>query len=155
MQVAEQVRPDLVRVYGPGIDKAVRNQPTYFLADTSAAGPGELSVQVVDEKRAPLQTQQSREGDVSRVSYTPRSVGQYAATVSYGPPGAGAGAGQPVQGSPFAIKVHPDVDVSKVYVEGLQPSMLLTPFFEHLPRKNKNNIHSEKINITFLLKKYK
>ena len=48
------------------------------------------------------------------VEYTPNAPGKYAVNISY--------AGKPIPQSPLAVSVVPHVDVSKVRVEGLEPS---------------------------------
>ena len=88
--------------------------------DTTNAGPGELTLQVLDERRAPIPTQISREQEaVVRVAYTPRSVGTFSVVVGFGVAG-----GQPVPGSPFSVKVQPDIDVGKIIVDGVEQSVL-------------------------------
>ena len=94
---------------------------------------------MLDERRQPIPAEVARNEDGTRtVNYTPRSIGTFSASVAYGPPEgsgpavAGAGAGGPVPGSPFSISVHPDVDVSKIYVEGLEPSALCSALLAHL-----------------------
>lgn len=126
VEVSEAARSDRVRVFGPGLEGAVRNQPTYFVCDTRMAGsgPSPLAVAVLDERKQPiaLQPQQNDDGTTT-IAYTPRSAGTYNAQVGY--------AGHPVPGSPFAIPVQPDVDVSKIYVEGLEPSTFPFPHSLH------------------------
>ena len=86
-----------------------------------------LDAQMMDERRQPIPAEVARNEDGTQtVNYTPRSIGTFTASVAYGAPEGGAAAGPsaggPVPGSPFSISVHPDVDVSKIYVEGLEPS---------------------------------
>lgn len=83
---------------------------------------------MLDERRQPIPADMVRNEDGTQtVNYTPRSIGTFTASVAYGPPdgapaAAGPSSGGPVPGSPFSVAVHPDVDVSKIYVEGLEPS---------------------------------
>lgn len=91
---------------------------------------------MLDERRQPIPAETVRNEDGTQtVNYTPRSIGTFTASVAFGPPDGVAAmdpsAGGPVPGSPFSISVHPDVDVSKIYVEGLEPSMQSSTLTSH------------------------
>ena len=127
MKVAEPARAEKIRVSGPGITMAKRNQPTEFTVDLRDAGIAELSVGVLDERGRLLNIETAQQeqpptrasvgaavGPVVKVSYTPTSAGRYSAEVLFG--------GKPVAGSPFPIAVQPDIDISHIAVEGLETS---------------------------------
>uniref|UniRef100_A0A1I8F7N5 Actin-binding cytoskeleton protein filamin n=1 Tax=Macrostomum lignano TaxID=282301 RepID=A0A1I8F7N5_9PLAT len=98
--VAEPVRPDLVQASGPGLERAVRNQPTFFNIDCSRAGPGDVGVGVRAEPSG------------QELPVVPHLV-----NVMF--------AGQPAAGGPFPVPVDPDIEVDKVRVDGLEPTIPL------------------------------
>uniref|UniRef100_A0A1I8F459 Ig-like domain-containing protein n=1 Tax=Macrostomum lignano TaxID=282301 RepID=A0A1I8F459_9PLAT len=108
VQLAEPVRPDLVRVGGPGVKRAVRRKPTVFTVDSSRAGPGETP-----GLSPPGGT--GVELPVKRVGTgTPGSTGRPRSRWRSHQPG------QPAGGSPFRVPVEPDIDLDKVHVLGLE-----------------------------------
>lgn len=125
--MAEPARAEKIRVSGPGLTMAKRNQPTEFTVDLREAGVAELSVGVLDERGRLVKIETTQEqqagarssvgaaaGPVVRVAYTPTTAGRYSAEVLFG--------GKPVSGSPFPITVQPDIDISRIAVEGLETS---------------------------------
>ncbi|PAA52508.1 hypothetical protein BOX15_Mlig001981g2 [Macrostomum lignano] len=117
--VAEPVRPDLVQASGPGLERAVRNQPTFFNIDCSRAGPGDVGVGVRAEpsgQELPVKTSETGPGQF-RVDYTPVQVVPHLVNVMF--------AGQPAAGGPFRVPVDPDIEVDKVRVDGLEPTIPL------------------------------
>ncbi|PAA77557.1 hypothetical protein BOX15_Mlig032423g3 [Macrostomum lignano] len=120
--VAEPVRPDLVQASGPGLERAVRNQPTFFNIDCSRAGPGDVGVGVRAEpsgQELPVKTSETGPGQF-RVDYTPVQVVPHLVNVMF--------AGQPAAGGPFRVPVDPDIEVDKVRVDGLEPSVFRESF---------------------------
>ena len=76
---------------------------------------GDLEVAIVNDKghALPIQVEDNGDGTYT-VGYTPTAVGPLSANVLY--------AGVPVPQSPIAVNVEPHVDVSKIRVDGLEPS---------------------------------
>ena len=111
-----------VIVSGPGVSKGVKpNQPTHYTIDTRQAGGGELITSVKDEKGkdVPVNITDHMDGQYT-AEYTAPAPGKYKVTTTY--------AGRPVPGSPVDLKVTPPADVSKVKVDGLEPSETLLAF---------------------------
>ncbi|PAA82455.1 hypothetical protein BOX15_Mlig021608g1 [Macrostomum lignano] len=115
VQLAEPVRPDLVRVGGPGVKRAVRRKPTVFTVDSSRAGPGETLTLVRLEATGvelPVKRVGTGTPGLYRVEYTPPQASPVTVEVTH--------AGQPAGGSPFRVPVEPDIDLDKVHVLGLE-----------------------------------
>ena len=76
---------------------------------------GDLDVAITNEKNQPVPAQVEDNGDGTyTVAYTPAAPGPLKVNVLY--------AGKLVPQSPIAVQVQPHVDVSKVKVDGLEPS---------------------------------
>ncbi len=134
--VSEPTNPDKVQVFGPGVEPGVKaHTPTHFNVDARQAGPGnesirkaittrlndaffltgELSVTLVNDQGQTIPIEMEDNGDDTyTVGYTPTAVGPLKANVLY--------AGVPVPQSPIAVNVEPHIDVSKIRVDGLEPS---------------------------------
>lgn len=133
--VSAPTDPSKVQVFGPGVERGVKsNQPTHFNIDAREAGPGtianhsklwttdcfdwkpgDLAVTIANEKGQQLPYELEDNGDGTYVvGYTPTSPGPLKVSVLY--------AGKMVPQSPITVQVQPHVDVSKVKVEGLEPS---------------------------------
>jgi hypothetical protein len=132
-----------VQVFGPGVEKGVKsNTPTHFNVDARDAGPGQmmilplmkqddelidgclylgdLNVSITNEKNQPVPVQVDDNGDGTySVGYTPSAPGPLKVNVLY--------AGKLIPKSPIAVQVLPHVDVSKVKVDGLDPSKFFCP----------------------------
>ncbi|XP_046641662.1 filamin-A-like isoform X3 [Daphnia pulicaria] len=108
-----------VQVFGPGVEKGVKsNTPTHFNVDARDAGPGDLNVSITNEKNQPVPVQVDDNGDGTySVGYTPSAPGPLKVNVLY--------AGKLIPKSPIAVQVLPHVDVSKVKVDGLDPTVFL------------------------------
>lgn len=108
-----------VQVFGPGVEKGVKsNTPTHFNVDARDAGPGDLNVSITNEKNQPIPVQVDDNGDGTySVGYTPSAPGPLKVNVLY--------AGTLIPKSPIAVQVLPHVDVSKVKVDGLEPTVFL------------------------------
>uniref|UniRef100_A0A5K3FGI9 Calponin-homology (CH) domain-containing protein n=1 Tax=Mesocestoides corti TaxID=53468 RepID=A0A5K3FGI9_MESCO len=113
VDVAEPCNPGNVRVYGPGVESITRNEPTYFIVDCKQAGPGNVGISVRDEagRDVPMDTKDMRDGTF-KVAYTPMTAGPtYTVQVYF--------ENTEVPRSPFKVPVKPNVDMSKVHVDGL------------------------------------
>lgn len=76
---------------------------------------GDLNVAITNEKNQPVPVEVEDNGDGTyAVAYTPAAPGPLKVNVLY--------AGKLVPQSPIAVQVQPHVDVSKVKVDGLEPS---------------------------------
>lgn len=123
-----------MKVSGPGVSKGVKpNQPTNYTIDTKQAGGGELVTSVKDEKGkdVPVNITDHNDGTYT-AEYTAPAPGKYKVTTTYG--------GRPVPGSPVDIKVTPPADVSKVKVDGLEPSESSFLYFSLSPFHLKTNL---------------
>ncbi|XP_034239661.1 filamin-A isoform X3 [Thrips palmi] len=116
---AQPLNPAAVQVFGPGVEKGVKtNSPTHFNIDCRDAGEGEVQIAVSNEKGQDLPaTLLDNEDGTYRVDYTAPSPGNHTVTVLYG--------GHQVPQSPIRVAVEPHVDVSKVRVDGLEPSVFV------------------------------
>ncbi|KAM7537033.1 hypothetical protein Aperf_G00000060482 [Anoplocephala perfoliata] len=113
VDVAEPCNPGNVRVYGPGVESITRNEPTQFTVDCRQAGPGNVGISVRDEagRDVPMDTKDMRDGTFN-VSYTPTTAGPtYTVQVFF--------ENTEVPRSPFKVPVKPNVDMSRVRVDGL------------------------------------
>ena len=128
---------DVSKVTVEGLESDIQaNQETEFVVDATAAGPGDLAVEVVDGDGVPVATDtaelapqkwrvrytvlgsgccrhqlQCHVLPLSHCSYTPTKAGQYSVAVKY--------CGQDVQGSPFAVSVC-DPSAVRAYGPGLE-----------------------------------
>ena len=76
---------------------------------------GDLNVGITNDKGQPVPVEVEDNGDGTySVGYTPPAPGPLKVSVMY--------AGKLIPQSPIAVQVQPHVDVSKVKVEGLEPS---------------------------------
>lgn len=109
-----------VFVFGPGVENGVKaNVPTHFNVNCREAGSGNLAVSVRNEDtRKEVSVKVSNNGDGTyTVDYEPLEPGLHTATLQYG--------GLVVPTTPVKFNVEPNVDVSKIIVEGLEPSKFL------------------------------
>ncbi|XP_059469559.1 filamin-A isoform X2 [Neocloeon triangulifer] len=114
--VSEPTNADNVLVFGPGVEKGVKsNTPTHFNIDCRQAGPGELEVVLKNERGldVPLQLTDNEDNTYS-VDYCPPVAGNYTVICRYG--------GKEIPQSPIRVAVQPSVDVSKIKVDGLEPT---------------------------------
>ncbi|BFZ08117.1 hypothetical protein BsWGS_11156 [Bradybaena similaris] len=115
--VSEPSNPAKVKVYGPGVEKGVKTfTPTYFVVDCKEAGPGDVAVGLTDERGVdvPVKTIDNQDGTFT-VQYEPKTPGVYTVLVYF--------ANKEVPQSPIKVKVEPSIDISKVRVVGLEPTV--------------------------------
>ncbi|XP_044766045.1 filamin-A isoform X1 [Coccinella septempunctata] len=102
---------------GPGIEPGVKaNTPTHFNIDASEVGDAEIIASLVNEdtgQEVPLKMLNHGDNKYS-VEYVAPKSGNYSASLFYG--------GLKVPNTPKKIKVQPNVDVSKIKVDGLEPT---------------------------------
>ncbi|XP_022254826.1 filamin-A-like, partial [Limulus polyphemus] len=117
--VSEPTDLSKVRVFGPGVESGVKEQtPTHFNVDAQGCGQGDVNVVMTDDRGniVPVQVQDNRD-ETYVVDYIPPTCGDYKVVVLF--------AGKEVPGSPLYVHVKPKVDVSKVKVDGLEPSVFV------------------------------
>ena len=103
-------------MYGPGLEKGVKpGKTTYFVVDARSAGSGEFVPVVKDEKgnEIPVEVTDHMNGQYT-VEYTVPNPGKYQVNATF--------AGKQVPKLPVDINVTPPADVSKVKLDGLEPS---------------------------------
>lgn len=119
VHVGEPTDSNKVKVFGPGVEKGVKAQvPTHFNIDCRGAGAGKVQVKLADDKgtNIPVKVQDNEDNTYS-VDYVAPTPGNYKVSVQY--------AGKEIPNSPIKVAVEPQVDVSKVKVDGLEPSVFL------------------------------
>lgn len=116
VKIASPLNPAMVSAFGPGLEKGVKsNVPTHFNVDCREAGPGKLDVKLLNPegRELPISTTNNEDGTYV-VDYMPPQPGNYTVNLNYG--------GLKVPQCPIKVNVQPHVDVSKVKVDGLEPS---------------------------------
>ncbi|XP_066996805.1 filamin-A isoform X2 [Anabrus simplex] len=114
--VSEPLNPSKVQVFGPGIEKGVKsNTPTHFNIDCREAGQGDIQMALTSESGVdvPLRVTDNKDGTFT-VDYCANQPGLYTATIVYG--------GIQIPKSPIRVPIQPHVDVSKIKVDGLEPT---------------------------------
>ncbi|XP_072751173.1 filamin-like isoform X4 [Anoplolepis gracilipes] len=117
VKIASPLNPAMVSAFGPGLEKGVKsNVPTHFNVDCREAGPGQLDVKLLspEDRELPLSLTDNEDGTYT-VDYMPPQPGNYTVNLNYG--------GLKVPQCPIKVNVQPHVDVSKVKVDGLEPSL--------------------------------
>lgn len=108
--------PSKVEVMGPWLEPGVKpNVPTHFNVDARAAGDGDLKVNIIhDETKMDVPVRiLDNEDNTYAVEVTPPLTGSYTTNLTYG------GLKVPLSPKVFVSKA---VDVSKIKVDGLEPS---------------------------------
>ncbi|XP_015510160.1 filamin-like isoform X1 [Neodiprion pinetum] len=116
VSVAAPLNPAMVQAFGPGLDKGIKsNTPTHFNVDCREAGPGELDVTMAtpEGRDLPITLTDNEDGTYT-VDYVAPQPGNYTVNLNYG--------GLKVPKSPIKVNVQPHVDVSKIKVDGLEPT---------------------------------
>ncbi|XP_046814112.1 filamin-A isoform X4 [Vespa crabro] len=119
VKVAAPLNPAAVTAFGPGIERGVKsNVPTHFNIDCREAGPGNMDVTIVSEdgRELPVSLTDNEDNTYS-VGYVAPQPGNYFVNLSYG--------GLKVPTCPIAVNVQPHIDVSRIKVDGLEPSLYL------------------------------
>ncbi|XP_018396446.1 PREDICTED: filamin-A isoform X4 [Cyphomyrmex costatus] len=116
VKIASPLNPAMVSAFGPGLQKGVKsNVPTHFNVDCREAGPGELDVKILNPegRELPISLTNNENGTYV-VDYMPPQPGNYTVNLNYG--------GLKVPQCPIKVNVQSHVDVSKVKVDGLEPT---------------------------------
>ncbi|KAG5896019.1 hypothetical protein JTB14_007584 [Gonioctena quinquepunctata] len=118
VNVGEPVDASKVQYFGPGIQDGVKpHVPTHFNIDAREAGDADLDVQILNEEtREEIPVKLTDNGDKTyTVDYETVHSGIHKLTIHYG--------GHKVPSTPIKFKVQPIVDVTKIKVDGLEPSV--------------------------------
>ncbi|XP_031347323.1 filamin-A isoform X1 [Photinus pyralis] len=115
--VSEPLDITKVHCFGPGIQNGVKtNTPAHFNVDARDAGQADLEVVLMNEDtrhEIPVNVADNEDGTYTVDYETPHS-GTHSVTLHYG--------GFNVPSTPIKFKVEPNVDVSKIKVDGLEPT---------------------------------
>ncbi|XP_055692687.1 filamin-A isoform X4 [Lutzomyia longipalpis] len=117
--VSDPLDPSKVEIMGPWLEPGVKpNVPTHFNVDARNAGDGELKVNIThDETKMDVPVRiLDNEDNTYAVEVTPLLTGSYTTNLTYG--------GLKVPLSP-KVFVSQAVDVSKIKVDGLEPSVIM------------------------------
>lgn len=96
--------------------------PTHLNVDCNEAGPGDVSLTLTDECGLDVPVETYQDGpNKFRIDFVPTSSGTYTGRVFF--------AGQEIPRSPYAIRVEPSFDVSKVTVRDLEKSKFMLSKF--------------------------
>ncbi|XP_063981261.1 filamin-A isoform X2 [Diachasmimorpha longicaudata] len=116
VKVTSPLNPAMVQAFGPGLEKGVKsNTPTHFNIDCREAGNGDLDVNMTgpDGRDLPVTLSDNEDGTYT-VDYVAPQPGPYKVDLTYG--------GLKVPKCPIKVNVQPHVDVSKIKVDGLEPT---------------------------------
>ncbi|XP_014601690.1 PREDICTED: filamin-A-like [Polistes canadensis] len=119
VKVAAPFNPAAVTAFGPGVESGVKsNIPTHFNIDCREAGPGNMGVTIVSEdgRELPVSLTDNEDNTYS-VQYVAPQPGNYFVNLTYG--------GLVVPMCPITVNVQPHIDVSRIKVDGLEPSLYL------------------------------
>ncbi|XP_036141494.1 filamin-A isoform X3 [Monomorium pharaonis] len=119
VKIPSPLNPAMVSAFGPGLEKGVKsNVPTHFNVDCREAGPGKLDVKLLNPegRELPISLTDNENGTYV-VDYMPPQPGNYTVNLNYG--------GLKVPQCPIKVNVQPHIDVSKVKVDGLEPSLFV------------------------------
>ncbi|OON22312.1 Filamin/ABP280 repeat protein [Opisthorchis viverrini] len=127
VNVAPEVRPENVKIWGPGLKECVQNEPSWFLLNPIEAFPGvdttdalqsnPVTVHATDNFGRPVQVDLSRQADgVYRIEYCPPpNVSDIYFTPMLG--------SIPVSKSPLHVMVRPAFDTSSIRIIGLEQTV--------------------------------
>ncbi|XP_039436619.1 filamin-A isoform X4 [Culex pipiens pallens] len=101
--------PTRCRAFGPGLDKALTDEPATFTVETRGAGAGGLSLAIEGPSEAKMSCTDNRDGSCD-VEYVPTEPGEYDITIRF--------AEKHIPGSPFKVVVTEATRPDKVKVYG-------------------------------------
>lgn len=109
---ASMPKPDKVRAYGPGLEKATALEPAEFFVDATEAGEGDIGIAISGPAECKVDVEDKGDGTY-HCSYVAPRPGVYNIDVKF--------ADVDVPGSPFeAICTRPPPDASKCIISGLE-----------------------------------
>ena len=113
VKVDDPTDPAKVKVYGPGVESGLKaGTPTWFTVDSKEAGPGDLEVNISDDKsrQVPIKLKDNKNG-TDTVEYTPKNAGVHFVSVKYD--------GREVPQSPIKVDIRSNLDMGKIKVKDL------------------------------------
>ena len=109
---ASMPKPDNVRVYGPGLEKATALEPAEFFVDATEAGDGDIGIAISGPAECEVNVEDNGDGTYHCTYVAPRP-GIYNVDVKF--------AEEDVPGNPFeVICSRPPPDASKCVISGLE-----------------------------------
>ena len=117
--VDDPTDPNKVKVYGKGVEDGNKTgKPVEFTVDCKEAGPGDLAVNITDDKgdEVPLNMKDNKD-QTFNVQYNPKKNGAHIIEVKYD--------GRDVPQSPITVNVKTDIDLRKVKVSGLNDEVFV------------------------------
>lgn len=97
--------PGRVKVYGPGLQGGITNEPCQFTVETKGCGQGSLSLAIEGPSEAKMICKENQNG-ICVMEYLPVKAGPYDITIKY--------AEKNVPGSPFRVHIDDKIDASRV-----------------------------------------
>ena len=117
--VDDPTDPNKVKVYGPGVEDGNKTgKPVDFTVDCKEAGPGDLEINITDDKDQEVPITVNDKGDHTfNVIYNPKKNGAHTIEVKYD--------GRDVPQSPITVNVKTDIDMRKIKVLGLEDEVFV------------------------------
>jgi len=117
--VDDPTDPSKVKVYGKGVEDGNKTgQPVDFTIDCKEAGPGDLAINITDDKRREVPINVKDNGDHTfNVKYTPQKNGVHSISIKYD--------GRELPQSPIKVNVKTDIDLKKVKVSGMDDDVFV------------------------------
>ena len=117
--VDDPTDPNKVKVYGPGVEEGNKTgKPVDFTVDCKEAGPGDLEINITDDKNQEVPITVNDKGDHTfNVIYNPKKNGAHTIEVKYD--------GRDVPQSPMTVNVKTDIDLKKIKVLGLDDEVFV------------------------------
>ena len=109
---ASMPKPDQVRAYGPGLERAVVNEPAEFTVDASNAGVGDIGLAINGPAECQVDCVDNGDGTF-HCTYVAPKPGLYNIDLKF--------ADEDVPGAPFSVKCErPPPDASKCVIKGIE-----------------------------------
>ena len=117
--VDDPTDPNKVKVYGKGVEDGNKTgKPVEFTVDCKEAGPGDLAVNITDDKGDEVTiNMKDNSNQTYTVQYNPKKNGPHIIEVKYD--------GRDVPQSPITVNVKTDIDLRKVKVVGLNDEVFV------------------------------
>ena len=117
--VDDPTDPNKVKVYGKGVEDGNKTgKPVEFTVDCKEAGPGDLEINITDDKgnEVPINVRDNNDHTFN-VQYNPKKNGPHIIDVKYD--------GRDVPQSPITVNVKTDIDLRKIKVLGLDDEVFV------------------------------
>ena len=117
--VDDPTDPNKVKVYGKGVEDGNKTgKPVEFTVDCKEAGPGDLAINITDDKGNDIPINVKDNADHTfNVQYNPKKNGPHIIDVKYD--------GRDVPQSPITVNVKTDIDLRKIKVLGLNDEVFV------------------------------